>query len=135
MNLLFRALLLFNSAAPLLVAYIVYSARQSPGLGIYVLILVCTTMPLVLTHLITMLCSYSGSDPIAGGTVESVESKVNTPYFNPTLLLLGYKYYRVVTRNGKVIALISRRTYLVPADVDVDRAYRLSNCTYIEVEK
>lgn len=53
-------------------------------------------------------------------------------YFNPIFLVFGYEFYRVQTRSGVNIFLISRKRYKVPGEVQVDCAFRINDYTFIE---
>jgi hypothetical protein len=53
-------------------------------------------------------------------------------YFNPLFLLFGFNFYNITTKNGAVVFLISRYSYKTPFDVDIHKAYRINNYTFIE---
>ena len=53
-------------------------------------------------------------------------------YFNPLFLLFGFEFYNITTRNGAAIFLISRGRYKTPGDIDISKAYRINNYTFIE---
>lgn len=53
-------------------------------------------------------------------------------YFNPLFLLFGFEFYNIKTKNGAAIFLISRNQYKTPSDIDIDKAYRINNYTFIE---
>ena len=53
-------------------------------------------------------------------------------YFNPFLLLFGYKFYAVKTKNGVSLFLISRHDYKRPGDIEIAKARRVNNYTFIE---
>lgn len=53
-------------------------------------------------------------------------------YFNPLFLLFGYEFYNITTKNGTAIFLISRHRYKKPDEVDIPRAYRINNYTFLE---
>lgn len=53
-------------------------------------------------------------------------------YFNPLLLLFGYEFYNIKTKNGTAIFLISRHQYKQPSDIEIASAYRINNYTFIE---
>jgi len=53
-------------------------------------------------------------------------------YFNPLFLLFGYQFYNVTTKNGTVVFLISRHKYKNPSEVNIPKAYRINNYTFIE---
>lgn len=55
-------------------------------------------------------------------------------YFNPLFLLFGYEFYNITTNNGTAIFLISRHNYKKPDEVQVARANRINNYTFIERE-
>lgn len=53
-------------------------------------------------------------------------------YFNPLFLVFRFEFYNIVTTNGSVLFLISRKKYRSPSDVVIDKAYRINNYTFIE---
>lgn len=53
-------------------------------------------------------------------------------YFNPLFLLFGYEFYNITTKDGTAIFLISKKQYKCPSDVDIEKAYRINNYTFIE---
>ena len=53
-------------------------------------------------------------------------------YFNPLFLLFGYEFYNITTKNGAAIFLISRHKYKTPNDIEIAKAYRINNYTFIE---
>lgn len=53
-------------------------------------------------------------------------------YFNPLFLLFGYEFYNLKTTNGVVIFLISRNRYKAPSEIDIAKAYRINDYTFIE---
>lgn len=53
-------------------------------------------------------------------------------YFNPLFLIFGFEFYNVETRNGAAIFLISRKKYKNPNDIEISRAFRINNYTFIE---
>lgn len=53
-------------------------------------------------------------------------------YFNPLFLLFGFEFYNISTKNGAAIFLISHRSYKTPQEIDIKKAYRINNYTYIE---
>lgn len=53
-------------------------------------------------------------------------------YFNPLFLLYGYEFYNITTTACASIFLISRAGYKLPADVVIEKAYRINNYTFIE---
>lgn len=53
-------------------------------------------------------------------------------YFNPLFLLYGYEFYNVKTQKGTTVFLISRKKYRNPEDVEIEKAYRINNYTFIE---
>ena len=53
-------------------------------------------------------------------------------YFNPLFLLFGYEFYNITTKNGAAIFLISRQKYKTPSDIEIAKAYRINNYTFIE---
>lgn len=53
-------------------------------------------------------------------------------YFNPLFLLFGFEFYNVTTKSGSVIFLISREHYKTPDEIDIPKAYRINNYTFIE---
>ncbi|CAI8812696.1 hypothetical protein [Pseudomonas zeae] len=53
-------------------------------------------------------------------------------YFNPLFLLYGYEFYNITTRKGSSIFLISRHKYKTPDDIDIPKAYRINDYTFIE---
>ncbi|MEE4084272.1 hypothetical protein [Pseudomonas viridiflava] len=53
-------------------------------------------------------------------------------YFNPLFLLYGYEFYNITTTARASIFLISRTRYKLPADVVIEKAYRINDYTFIE---
>lgn len=53
-------------------------------------------------------------------------------YFNPLFLLYGYEFYNIKTHNGTAIFLISKHKYKSPGEIDIPKAYRINNYTFIE---
>lgn len=53
--------------------------------------------------------------------------------FNPLLLILGYKYYNIETKNGTKAFLISRKTMRRSDEVDLNSLRRINNMSYIDV--
>ena len=53
-------------------------------------------------------------------------------YFNPLFLLFGFEFYHITTKNGAAIFLISRQQFKTPGEVDVAKAHRINNYTFIE---
>ena len=53
-------------------------------------------------------------------------------YFNPLFLLFGFEFYNLKTKNGAAIFLISRNRYKTPCDIEIEKAYRINNYTFIE---
>lgn len=53
-------------------------------------------------------------------------------YFNPLFLLFGFEFYTVKTKIGTSIFLISRYKYKKPDDIEIEKAYRINNYTFIE---
>lgn len=53
-------------------------------------------------------------------------------YFNPLFLLYGFEFYNITTKNGAAIFLISRQQFKTSAEVNVQKAYRINNFTFIE---
>ncbi|MGS0534495.1 hypothetical protein [Pseudoalteromonas sp. SaAl2] len=53
-------------------------------------------------------------------------------YFNPLFLLFGFEFYNIKTTNGTAIFLISRNKYKKPDEIDIEKAYRINNYTFIE---
>lgn len=53
-------------------------------------------------------------------------------YFNPLFLVFGHEFYNIKTRNGTAIFLISPYQYKSPGEVDIPKAYRINNYTFIE---
>ncbi|MCZ4337878.1 hypothetical protein [Shewanella colwelliana] len=53
-------------------------------------------------------------------------------YFNPLFLLFGFEFYNIKTKNGAAIFLISKYKYKTPAEIIIDKAYRINNYTFIE---
>lgn len=53
-------------------------------------------------------------------------------YFNPLFLLFGFEFYNLKTKNGAAIFLISRNHYKTPCDIEIEKAYRINNYTFIE---
>ncbi|MDV7105393.1 hypothetical protein R3X26_13365 [Vibrio sp. TH_r3] len=55
-------------------------------------------------------------------------------YFNPLFLLFGFEFYNIKTTNGTAIFLISRCKYKKPDEIDISKAYRINNYTFMERE-
>lgn len=53
-------------------------------------------------------------------------------YFNPLFLLFGFEFYNIKTTNGTAIFLISRCKYKKPDEIDISKAYRINNYTFME---
>ncbi len=53
-------------------------------------------------------------------------------YFNPLFLIYGYKFYNIKTNKGTSIFLISRNDYRTPSDIEIKKANRINNYTFIE---
>lgn len=53
-------------------------------------------------------------------------------YFNPLFLLFGFEFYNIKTNNGTAIFLISKFKYKRPDEIDIAKAYRINNYTFIE---
>lgn len=53
-------------------------------------------------------------------------------YFNPLFLIFGYEFYNIETQNGTKIFLISRHKYKKPDEVEIPKAYRINDYTFIE---
>lgn len=53
-------------------------------------------------------------------------------YFNPLFLLFGYEFYNVTTKSGATLFLISQEKYKTPNGVDIRKARRINDYTYIE---
>lgn len=55
-------------------------------------------------------------------------------YFNPILLLLGYRFYDIKTSNSKIILYICKESNLYESP-DISGAYRLNNDVFISINK
>jgi hypothetical protein len=53
-------------------------------------------------------------------------------YFNPLFLLYSFEFYNIKNQKGSTIFLISRKKYRNPDEVEIEKAYRINNYTYIE---
>lgn len=53
-------------------------------------------------------------------------------YFNPLFLVFGFEFYNIKTKNGTSLFLISQNTYKRPDEIEISKAYRINNYTYIE---
>lgn len=53
-------------------------------------------------------------------------------YFNPLFLLFRFDFYNIKTKSGTAIFLISKGNYKKPCDIDIAKAYRVNNYTFIE---
>lgn len=53
-------------------------------------------------------------------------------YFNPLFLIFGFEFYNITTKNGASIFLISRQRYKIPLEIEVARANRINDYTFIE---
>ena len=58
-----------------------------------------------------------------------------THLFNPLLLLFGYHYYHVVTKNGTVTFIITKQELRNPQQIHLGNLRRINNTTYIEFNK
>ncbi len=56
-------------------------------------------------------------------------------YFNPLFLLFGFEFYNVKTLKGTTVFLISRNNYRYPGEVEIEKAFRINNYTFIERRK
>lgn len=54
-------------------------------------------------------------------------------FFNPLLLLMGYKYYNITTTNGIKMFLISRKELRSSDEVEFDSLRRINDMSYIDV--
>jgi len=55
-----------------------------------------------------------------------------TTYFNPTFLVLGYRFFSLETKKGTTVHLVSRRNYKNPADIVDTSAFRINDHTLME---
>lgn len=55
-------------------------------------------------------------------------------YFNPLFLIFGYEFYNIKTKNGTSIFLISIYKYKKPHDIEISKAHRINNYTFLEME-
>jgi hypothetical protein len=53
-------------------------------------------------------------------------------YFNPLFLLFRFEFYNIKTKSGTAIFLISRYKYKKPDEINIPKAYRINNYTFIE---
>lgn len=53
-------------------------------------------------------------------------------YFNPIFILFKYKFYRLKTKNGLTVALITKRNFRKIGDIQIDCVYRINDFTFIE---
>jgi hypothetical protein len=58
-----------------------------------------------------------------------------TNYFNPFLLILGYKFYKIKTNRGLSLLLISKKEFKKSNEVIIEKVYRINNSTYIDTQK
>ena len=58
-----------------------------------------------------------------------------TNYFNPFLLILGYKFYKIKTKRGLSLLLISKKEFKKSNEVIIEKVYRINNSTYIDTQK
>lgn len=58
-----------------------------------------------------------------------------TNYFNPFLLILGYKFYKIKTKTGLSLLLISKKEFKKSNEVIIEKVYRINNSTYIDTQK
>ncbi|HHF2595226.1 TPA: hypothetical protein ACPJU1_002021, partial [Haemophilus influenzae] len=58
-----------------------------------------------------------------------------TNYFNPFLLILGYKFYKIKTKGGLSLLLISKKEFKKSSEVIIEKVYRINNSTYIDTQK
>ena len=52
---------------------------------------------------------------------------------NPLLLLIGYKYYNISTRNGVKLFLISRKELRSSQEVELGDLRRINDMSYIDI--
>ncbi len=55
-----------------------------------------------------------------------------TQFFNPMLLIIGYKYYYITISEGTKITIISRQTYRNAKELHTENLKRLSDTAFIE---
>lgn len=53
-------------------------------------------------------------------------------YFNPLFLIFRFDFYNIGTKNGAVLFLISQNQYKVPNEIEISKAFRINDYTYIE---
>ena len=58
-----------------------------------------------------------------------------TNYFNPLLLIFGYKFYKIKTNRGLSLLLISKKEFKKSSEVIIEKVYRINNSTYIDTQK
>lgn len=65
--------------------------------------------------------------------ITACKSKI-APY-NPFMILLGYSYYKIKTKNGVILNFISKSRYRTTSGVYVFDARRNDNYTFVEIEE
>lgn len=53
-------------------------------------------------------------------------------YFNPLFLLYRFDFYNIRTKSGTAIFLISKGNYKKPGEINIAKAHRVNNYTFIE---
>lgn len=53
-------------------------------------------------------------------------------YFNPLFLLFKFDFYNIKTVEGAAIFLISKKKYKLPSEIEIKKAFRINNYTFIE---
>lgn len=53
-------------------------------------------------------------------------------YFNPLFLIYRFEFYNITNTNGAAIFLISRSKYKTPSEINISKAFRINNYTFIE---
>lgn len=49
------------------------------------------------------------------------------------LIVFGFKGYKIVSKNGMITYLFSKKNYKRPLEVEIPKVYRLTNLTYVEL--
>lgn len=55
-----------------------------------------------------------------------------TYYLNPLFILPGYDVYKIKTRNGLSVLLISKSKYRTAKDISANSVYRIDNALFID---
>lgn len=53
-------------------------------------------------------------------------------YFNPLFLIFQYEFYNIKTVAGTTIFLITKKKFRKPAEVEIEKVFRINNYTFID---